>query len=214
MACVLLEGPRRVLLVVIATLGLLVGTSPVPVPTVPALVVLAIGVAGLSSATIVLCSGRIGVGDRLRWSYSSLGEILVRHEVDGVAPRRWVGAVGTIVVLNLAVALRGMSDRWTHGLPPMADDERLMAMVFAMALALGSFYTLVTTAAPKLDNDHLVARRLEERTARQSALGGAMCVGLIGLLAGVLPGSVDPADDDSARIEQVPEHESGTVADD
>ena len=76
------------------------------------------------------------------------------------------------MILNLAVALRGMSDRWTHGLPPMADDDRVMAMVFAMTIALGSFYTLITTPAPKLDNDHLVARRLEERTARQSALGG------------------------------------------
>jgi hypothetical protein len=214
MACVLLEGPRRVLLVVVATLALLVGTSPMPMPTTPALIALAIGVVGMSAATIALCPRRIRLGDRLRWSYSSLGEILVRHEVDGVAPRRWVGAVGTIVVLNLAVALRGMSDRWTHGLPPMGDDERVVAMVFAMLLALGSFYTLVTTAAPELDNAHLVARRLEERTARQSALGGAMCVGLIGLLAGVLPGSVDPADDDPARVEQVTQHEDGPVADD
>ncbi len=214
MACALLDGPRRLLLVVVATLGLLVGVSPVPMPSVAALVTLTVGVLGLSSATIVISDGRIRLGDRLRWSYSSLGEILVRDDVDGVAPRRWVGTVATIVILNLAVALRGMSDRWTHGLPPMADDARVMAMVFAMTLALGSFYTLITTAAPKLDNDHLVARRLEERTARQSALGGAMCVGLIGLLAGVLPGSVDPADDDPARIEEITEHEVGSVTDD
>ena len=35
-----------------------------------------------------------------------------------------------------------------------------------------------------------------------------MCVGLIGLLAGVLPGSVDPADDDPARIEEITENEA------
>jgi hypothetical protein len=211
MGCVLIDGPRRLAMIVVAVLGLLIGVSPMPVPTVPVLVSLAIGVGGLSAATVVLSAGRIAVGDRLRWTYGSIGEVLIRDDVDGVAPRRWVGTVGTIVVVNLAVALRGMSDRWTHGLPSMTDELRIVAMVYAMMLVAGSLYTLVTTAAPQLDNAHLVSRRLEERTARQSALGGALCVGLIGLLAGVLPGCVDAGDDHAVRIEHVTEREVGTT---
>ena len=212
MACVLVDGPRRLALIAVAVLGLMVGVSPVPVPSIPALVALALGVAGLTLAACVLSDGRIRIGDRLRWSYSSLGEIVVRDDLDGVAPRRWVGTVAAIVVINLAVALRGMSDRWTHGLPSMDDDPRIMAMVFAMVLVAGSLLTLLTTSPPELNNAHVVSRRLEERTARQSALGGALCVGLIGLLAGVLPGCVDPAHDDPARIEHVSESEIGPVA--
>jgi hypothetical protein len=215
-ACVVIEGPRRLALVAIAVFGLLVGVSPIPAPSLAALAALAAGVGGLSLAAVVLSNGRIGVADRLRWSYSSLGEIVVRDDIEGVAPRRWVGTVATIVVINLAVALRGMSDRWTHGLPVMGNEARIVAMVFAMTIVVGALCTLLTTPAPDLDNAHLVSRRLEERTARQSALGGAICVGLIGLLAGVLPGCVDPADDDAARIEQVSELEAagaGTVAD-
>ena len=170
--------------------------------------------AQLSAATIVLSHGRIAVGDRLRWTYGSIGELLIRDDVDGVAPRRWVGTVGTIVVVNLAVALRGMSDRWTHGLPTMENDMRIVAMVYAMTLVAGSLYTLVTTTAPQLDNAHLVSRRLEERTARQSALGGALCIGLIGLLAGILPGCVDPGDDDTGGIEHVSERELGSAVGD
>jgi len=207
MGCVLVDGPRRLLMVVVAVVGLLFGVSPMPVPAVPALISLAIGVGGLSLATVVLSQGRIALGDRLRWTYGSIGELLIRDDIEGVAPRRWVGTVGTIVVVNLAVALRGMSDRWTHGLPTMSNDLRVVAMVYAMTLVAGSLFTLVTTAAPQLDNAHLVSRRLEERTARQSALGGALCVGLIGLLAGVLPGCVDSSHDHAGRIEHVTEHQ-------
>ena len=214
MGCVLIDGPRRLAMIVVAVLGLLIGVSPLPVPSVASLVSLAIGVGGLSAATVVLSQGRIAVGDRLRWTYGSIGELLIRDDVEGVAPRRWVGTVGTIVVVNLAVALRGMSDRWTHGLPTMENDMRIMAMVYAMTLVAGSLFTLVTTAAPQLDNAHLVSRRLEERTARQSALGGALCVGLIGLLAGILPGCVDPGDDHAGRIEHVTERQVGSAVGD
>lgn len=209
MGCVLIDGPRRLAMIVVVVVGLLLGVSPVPVPTVPALVSLAIGVGGLALASVVLSERRIAVGDRLRWTYASIGEFLIRDDVEGVAPRRWVGTVGTIVIVNLAVALRGMSDRWTHGLPTMPNDLRVVAMAGAMTLVLGALYTLVTTAAPQLDNAHLVSRRLEERTARQSVLGGALCIGLVGLLAGVLPGCVDAGDDHAGRIEHVTQHEVG-----
>lgn len=213
-ACVLIDGPRRLAMIVVAVLGLLLGVSPMPVPTVAVLVSLATGLACVSAATVVLSHGRIALGDRLRWTYGSIGELLIRDDVEGVAPRRWMGTVGTLVVVNLAVALRGMSDRWTHGLPTMENDMRIVAMVYAMTLVAGSLYTLVTTAAPQLENAHLVSRRLEERTARQSALGGALCVGLIGLVAGVLPGCVDPGEDDARRIEHVTELQVGSAVDD
>ena len=71
-------------------------------------------------------------------------------------------------------------------------------MVWAGLVVIGGLYTLRTIPTPKLGNAHLVARRLEERTARQSALGAAVCLGLVGLLAGILPGSVDPGADDPA----------------
>lgn len=213
-ASVLVDGPRRLTLVGVAVVGLLLGVSPLPVPSPIALVGLLLGVACVALATVVFGEGRIAPGDRLRWTYASLGELVVRDDLAGVAPRRWVGTVATIVVVDIAVALRGMSDRWTHGLPPMDDDARVVAMVLAMTLVAGALYTLATTPAPQLDNPHLVSRRLEERTARQSALGAAMCVAVIGLVAGILPGCVDPADDDATRIEHVRDGELGTAVDD
>src|SRR5262249_46327177 len=108
MACVLVDGPRRLALVGVAVLGLLVGVSPLPVPNAFALGSLAVGISGLTLASVVLTNRRIRVTDRIRWSYASIGEIVVRDDLDGVAPRRWVGMIATIVVVNLAVALRGM----------------------------------------------------------------------------------------------------------
>jgi hypothetical protein len=198
---VLIDGPRRVALVTALCLGLLLGVSPAPLPPVWALCAVGAGAALLASSHVVASGGRIRLGDRTRWSYATLGEVLSPVDRADVAPRRWVGTVGAIIVLNLAIALRGMSDRWTHGLPSMSDDERLVAMTWAGLLVLGGLYTLRTIPTPKLGNAHLVARRLEERTARQSALGAAVCLGLVGLLAGVLPGSVDAGAGDPPRVE-------------
>ena len=92
-----------------------------------------------------------------------------------------------------------------------ADDQRLVAMVWAGLLVLGGVYTLRTIPTPRLDNAHLVSRRLEERTARQSALGVAVCLGLVGLLAGVLPGSVDPGAGDPGRVEPPAQIEAGDL---
>lgn len=205
MAAVLVDGALRLLTVVVVAAALLLGVAPLPSPSGAALGAFAIGVAGVSAAHRVLSGGRIRTGDRVRWTFSSLGEVIGREDLAGVAPRRWVGTVATIVGLNVAVALRGMSDRWTHGLRPMGDDQRMVAMLAALGLVLGALYTLATIDAPTLDNAHLAPRRLEERTARQSVLGAAVCIGLVGLLAGILPGSVDPADDDPVRIEDVRE---------
>jgi hypothetical protein len=209
---VVIDGPRRLWIVAAAVVGLLIGTGPFPWPPTAALACAGAGIAGMSLAHRFLSGGRIRIGDRIRWTYSSLGEVVVREDVDGVAPRYWVGTVATIVLVNVAVALRGMSDRWTHGLAPMGDDERVVAMLFALCLVLGALYTLATTEPPEVDNAHLAPRRLEERTARQSVLGVTVCAGLIGLVAGILPGSVDTADDDAGRIEHVVEGDAVTRA--
>lgn len=210
MGAVLLEGPRRLVLVATVAVALLVGISPMPVPPVWALVPLAIGALLASTSHVVLGDGRIRVGDRLRWSYSSIGEVVGAADLDGVAPRRWVGTMASIVVVNLAIALRGTSDRWTHGLDPMTADERLVTMSLGIGLVAGALFTMRTVRAPVLDTERW-SRRLEERTARQSALGATVVLGLVGLIAGILPGGVDPADHDTVRVVQLVDDETGTV---
>jgi hypothetical protein len=206
---VLVDGPRRIALVAMLSIALLLGVAPLDVPPIWALLALGAGTVLVSASHVVASEGRIRFGDRTRWSFAALGEVLSPADRVDQAPRRWVGTVGTIVVLNLAIALRGMSDRWTHGLPAMTDGERVVAMVWAGLLVLGGVYTLRTIPTPRLDNAHLVSRRLEERTARQSALGVAVCLGLVGLLAGVLPGSVDPGAGDPGRVEPPAQIEAG-----
>lgn len=206
---VLVDGPRRIALVAVLVAALLVGVPPMPVPPIWALVAVAFGSLLVACSHVLASGGRIRLGDRMRWSFGALGEVVGRRDHDDVAPRRWVGTVGSIVVLNVAIALRGMSDRWTHGLPDMADDERIVTMAWAGLLVIGGLYALRTIPTPQLGNAHVVARRLEERTARQSALGGAVCVGLVGLVAGVLPGSVDAGPDEPARIESVDQFDTG-----
>ncbi len=206
---VLVDGPRRIALVGTLSIALLLGVAPLEVPPLWALGALVAGTAFVAMSHVVASAGLIRFGDRTRWSFATLGEVLSPADRIDQAPRRWVGTVGSIVVLNLAIGLRGMSDRWTHGLPAMADDDRLVSMVWAGLLVLGGLYTLRTIPTPKLGNAHLVSRRLEERTARQSALGAAVCLGLVGLLAGILPGSVDPRAGDPARVEPPAQIEAG-----
>ncbi len=210
----LVDGPRRIALVVMLSTGLLVGVAPSPPPPWWAVGAIATGSFALACCHVVASGRGIHLGDRTRWSFASLGEVVSPTDRADVAPRRWVGTVGAIVVLNLAVGLRGMSDRWTHGLPAMADDDRVVAMTWASLLVLGGLYALRTIPTPKLGNAHTVARRLEERTARQSALGAAVCVGLIGLLAGVLPGGVDAGSEHPDGIEPVTQIDAGGDVDD
>lgn len=198
---VLIDGPRQIALVATLTCALLLGVAPLDVPPLWAMAVVVAGASLVAASHVVASAGRIHFGDRTRWSFATIGEVFSAADRADQAPRRWVGTMGAIVVLNLAIALRGMSDRWTHGLPAMNDDQRLVVLMWAGLLVLGGLYTLRTIPPPKLGNAHVVARRLEERTARHSAIGVAVCLGAVGLLAGVLPGSVDPGADDPARIE-------------
>lgn len=211
MAAVLAEGPRRLLIVAGVAVGAVTGMAPMHLPPVGVLVVLAVSVAAAGGAHVALGGGRIRFGDRVRWSYASMGEAVSPEDGDGIAPRRWVGTVAALVVASLAVALRGMSDRWTHGLPPMAGEDRAVVSVLATLIVVGALFTMRTIEAPTAD-DLGRARRHEERTARSSAVGAAVVIGLIGLIAGVLPAGVDTADRDPHRIEHPVELEAGSVA--
>jgi hypothetical protein len=213
MAAAFSDGPRRLVLVVSLTLALLLGVAPMPLPPAWAIACGAAALVLMSGSHVLLGAGRIRFGDRVRWSSAALGEVCAGTDRDGVAPRRWVGTVAAVVALNLAGALRGMSDRWTHGLASMSADGRLVTMLIANVVVLGGLYTLRTTAAPQLENAHLVSRHTEERTARQAALGAAVVIGLIGLLAGILPDNADTALDAPVRVEQVSDRHAGRVED-
>ncbi|MDJ0769434.1 MAG: hypothetical protein QNJ12_11600 [Ilumatobacter sp.] len=209
MAGLMTDGPRCLALVAMVTVALLIGVAPVPVPPLWAGISLAAGVVGSATAHVVAADGRLRFGDRTRWSFAALGEVLSSADEHHIAPRRWIGAVAAVVVVNVAIALRGMSDRWTHGLSPMDRDDRIMAMALGVVLVAGALFTLRTTTTPQMANARTVSRHLEERTARQSAVGAAVVVGVIGLLAGTFTGSVsadDPVD--------VPTPTSGLVAGD
>lgn len=208
---VLLEGPRRLVLVLALILGLLLGQAPLPVPPLVPLVAEAIGLVATSVGLVVVSRGRLRLGDRTRWSYSSIGEVLAAEDLEGFAPRRWVGAVATVAVMSVAIGLRGMSDRWTHGLAPMGDDERVLTMLLAISAVGGALFTLRTIQSPVVADTTNRSRRLEERTARQSAIGATVLVGLIGLLAGVFPGGVDAADDHPVGVEHTVESEGVSV---
>ncbi len=197
------DGPRRLVLVISTTAALLLGVAPMPIPPLWAAVTGLVAFVSLSLSHVLLGNRRIRFGDRVRWSSAALGEIFSGADQDDVAPRHWVGTVAAVVSLNLAVALRGISDRWTHGLTAMTSEGRLVTMMFAITIIAGGLVTLRTTTAPQLANSHLVARRTEERTARQSAIGAAAVVGLIGLLAGILPGNLGVVDPTPSQVEQV-----------
>jgi hypothetical protein len=186
-AAILLDGPRRLLMLGAVVVGLLFGATPFGRPPGWAIVALLIGMLGVAASHVALGQGRLRFGDRVRWSYGAIGEIVVRDDVDNVAPRRWTGPIAAAVALSVAVGLRGMSDRWTHGLPSMSDDDRITLLVIALALVLGALYTVATSPRPKQVNAHLLSRRMDERTARQSVLAAAVCIGAIGLVAGLLP---------------------------
>jgi len=149
---VLIEGPRRVALVAVLSLALLIGEAPMPMPPPWAVAAVAAATLLIALSHVLATSGQIRIGDRTRWSFASLGEVFSRSDHVTVAPRRWVGTIGTIVALNVVIALRGMSDRWTHGLPAMTAEQRLTTMGWAAVLVVGGLFTLGTMEPPKLGN--------------------------------------------------------------
>jgi hypothetical protein len=182
------DGIRRLVFVGVLVAVLLTGRFPFEVRWDLLAVLLASQVL-LTIGHFLLSDGLLVPGGRLRWSMASVGAGLG----DGVSrsglPIRWTATLATIVALNLAVGLRGLSDRWTHGLGPMAHDERVVAMVTAGWLVAWGFVALRTLPRPDLGY-YGATRRLEEPSTRRLALGATLTVAAVGLVAGVLPGGL------------------------
>jgi hypothetical protein len=201
LALVRFEGARRLVAIVAIVLSLMLGVTPVERPS---LWLLGAGAAGLvltSLGSMLLAGGRIRPGDRLLWSFASIGVTVGPSGRDGVMPVRWAGVMVSIVVLNIAIALRGLSDRWTHGLSPMLDADRVTTMFAALLLAVGGLGALRRIQPPE-PGHFRATRRVEERSARETALGATVIAALLGFLAGILPGSVDAADNEPIDREQ------------
>ncbi len=183
---VTVDGLRRMLAVVALVVVLFTGRAPFDRPPAAVVIALAGALMGLAVGHWLLSGGRIRPGARCVWSMASVGAGLG----DGVSrsglPIRWVTTMATMVSLNLAVALRGLSDRWTHGLGPMRHDARVVAMSVAFSLVLAGLVGLRTMERPDL-GFYGATRRLEEDSARRLALGGTIAVALLGFFLGVLP---------------------------
>lgn len=183
---VAIDGLRRMASIVALVVVLFSGTAPYEMPPVAAAAALVGGIATLSVGHWLLSGGRLRPGDRLVWSMASVGAGLG----DGVSrtgmPIRWMATMATMVALNVAVSLRGLSDRWTHGLAAMPHGPRVVAMSAAFGLVLAGFAALRTLPRPELDF-YGATRRLEEDSARRLALGATAAVAVLGFVVGVLP---------------------------
>jgi hypothetical protein len=94
--------------------------------------------------------------------------------------------MAVIVAVNVAVALRGFSDRWTHGLPPMDDDGRFVVVAYAAAVVAAGLLALRRLPPPET-NFYGPTGRLEEWSARRLALGATSCLAVAGAVVGGLP---------------------------
>lgn len=213
----LLEGVRRLVLVTALWLGLLLGVATHGRPPWQAVAAAVTGIAATSLALFLLSGRQVRPGDRLVWSFAALGPTL--RGAGRIDPRRlpvsaaWAGVMGVIVATNLTVALRGVSDRWTHGLPSMDHDDRVGAMAMGMVVMVTALAVLRRLPAIEPSPAELVPRRLEERSARQTALVTTVAVAVVGLVAGVLPGAVDAGDRaPGERLELRAEHQRGGLA--
>jgi hypothetical protein len=188
-ALVAVEGIRRMLFVGVLVAVLLSGGFPFDVPAWTVFAPLVASQILLGVGHWLLTGGVVRPGARLRWSMASVGAGLGDGTSRSGLPIRWTATIATMVVLNLAVSLRGVSDRWTHGLGAMARDERVVAMALAWWLVLVGFTALRILPKPSLGY-YGATRRLEETSTRRLALGTTVVVALVGFVAGVLPGGL------------------------
>lgn len=180
------DGLRRLITVVVLVGVLFSGRVPFERPPAGAALLLGGGVAGLSVGHWLLSRGRLRPGARLVWSMASVGAGLGDGRSRSGLPIRWAATMGTMVGLNLAVGLRGMSDRWTHGLDPMPHDARVAAMTLAIGHVLLGLAALHTMPHPDL-GFYGATKRLEETSTRRLALGGTIAVAVLGFVLGALP---------------------------
>lgn len=188
-ALVAVEGIRRMLFVAVLVVVLLTGRFPFELPSLTMLAAPVVAMALFSLSHWMLSGGVLRPGVRLRWSMASIGAGLGDGTSRSGLPIRWTATLATMIVLNLAVALRGLSDRWTHGLGPMLHHERVVAMLLSWWLVLVGFAALRILAKPSL-GFYGATRRLEETSTRRLALGTTLAVALVGFAAGVLPGGL------------------------
>lgn len=186
---VAIEGIRRMLAIGVVVAVLLSGNFPFEVPPASLLVVLVGSQCSLTVGHWMLSRGAIRPGARLRWSMASVGAGFGDGRSRTGLPIRWAATLATMVSLNLAVSLRGTSDRWTHGLGAMPRDERIAAMLVAAWFVAWGFVALRSMTQPQLGY-YGATRRLEEVSTRRLALGATLTVAAVGLVAGILPGGV------------------------
>ncbi len=183
---VALDGLRRLLSVIALVVVLFTGVAPFALPPTSRVIMLAGGLALVSIGHWLLSGGHVRPASRTIWSMASIGAGLG----DGISrsglPIRWAMTMATLVVLNISVALRGMSDRWTHGLAAMDDTARVIAM--SIAAGLVGVGALAMRSMPRPDLGHYGAtRRLEETSVRHLALGLTLLVAAIGFIVGLPP---------------------------
>jgi hypothetical protein len=183
------EGIRRMLFVAVLVAVLLTGRLPFEMPGWSVVAALVGAQVSFALGHWLLSGGALRPGARLRWSMASIGAGLGDGASRTGLPIRWTATLATMVVLNLAVALRGVSDRWTHGLGPMPHDERVVAMVLSWWLVMVGFAALRVLEKPSLGY-YGATLRLEETSTRRLALGTTLAVALVGFVAGVLPGGL------------------------
>lgn len=183
---VAVEGVRRMAFVVALVAVLLTGQVPIETPPWEMIAVLVLASVSIAIGHWMLSGRRVLPGARLRWSMASVGAGVGDGRSRTGLPIRWATTMATIVVLNLAVSLRGLSDRWTHGLGPMPHDQRVLVMSLSWWLVVVGFTALRTLERPALGL-YGATRRLEEASTRRLALGATLAVAMVGFVAGALP---------------------------
>lgn len=182
-----LDGLRRMSFVALLIVVLFTGDAPFGVPPWPIVALLAGSQVLLAVGHWLLSERLLRPGARLRASMASVGAGLG----DGVSrtglPIRWAATMATLVALNVTVALRGLSDRWTHGLGAMPHDQRVAAMSVAVGLVVTGLSALRSLPQPDL-GFYGATRRLEESSTRRLALGATLAVAVLGFTLGVMPG--------------------------
>ncbi|MEM8618125.1 MAG: hypothetical protein AAGF73_00245 [Actinomycetota bacterium] len=183
------DGLRRAAFVGAVVVVLLSGRVPFELPPVWAAGSLVAAVVVLAVAHACMSGWSIRPSDRFVWSLATIGAGLGRRESNGVVPVRWTAAMATVVVLNVAVALRGVSDRWTHGLAAMPRDARVVAMAVALTVAAGACASLRSLPRPDVGTFGATGR-LDELSARRWALGATGAVAALGVVLGAMPAGV------------------------
>lgn len=186
---VALDGLRRLVSVIALVIVLFTGIAPFEMPPTNRILMLAAGIALLSIGHWLLSGGHVRPAARLIWSMASIGAGLG----DGVSrsglPIRWAMTMATLIALNISIALRGISDRWTHGLGPMDDEARVVAMSIAFGLVATGGLAMRRMPQPELGH-YGATRRLEESSVRHLAIGLTLLVATIGFVAGLAPADV------------------------